>query len=296
VRYSKLNLAVNSALAAVKILVGILSGSRALVAAAMYSINDVLSGIIFIVTLKVGTAPPDRKHPYGHGKAEFVAIALMSIILAVGVFLLLYFSLIDIVRGVTAPPHFIALGVAIIALIANGLLAKKGFCAARFYKSPALHTIAEHNQADAYSSAAVLVGVGGAALGFHVLDQIVAVFEALHILWLGGCLLGKSLKGLMDHSLPPGQTKALERTVAAVEGVVEVVALRTRSAGTEFQADIIVGVPDKYSVDEAQQVCARVAERVRKFRGMTLRTHIGFRAVPQLEPLTLGTEAAGIHG
>jgi len=278
-RFSFVNLWANLALAVIKGAVGYMAGSRALVAASLYSINDVLSAIIVLVTLKVGRRPPDEDHPYGHGKAEFVAIGLMAVVLAVGVFFILFYSLIDIFRGVAGPPHMVALGVAALAMLTNGLLAKRGFCAARFFGSPALHTSAEHNRADAISSFAVVIGVSGATfLGIHVLDQIVAVFEALHILWLGGTLFGKSLRGLMDTSLPPSEIEDALDACREVEGVVRVLDLRTRLAGSYVWASVVVAVPTEYTVEQAEEVCNKVRTALRQRLGRSLEAHVGFRA------------------
>ena len=122
-RFSVLNLCVNLALGIIKGLVGICSGSQALKASALYSINDVLSAIIVIVGLKIGKRPADEKHPYGYGKAEFVAIALMSCVMVVGVLGMLSYSVIVIVLGTDGPPCVSALFVALLAMAVGELLA-----------------------------------------------------------------------------------------------------------------------------------------------------------------------------
>ena len=297
-RFSLLNLSANLALAALKATVGFVSGSRALVAAALYSINDVLSALIVMVSLKVGSRPDDADHRYGHGKAEFIAIGMVGVILAVGVVFILYYSLIDIIRGVSAGPHAIAVAVAVLSLVINGVLSARGLCAARMLSSPALHTSAEHLRADAVSSAAVLIGVLGATLGLHILDQLVAVFEALHILWLAGTLFGTSMKGLMDTSLPESEEDEIRETVLAVEGVLAVAQLRTRLAGSHSWADVIVGLPRSYSVREAEVVCAKVKAVLERKSHRSLRVHVGFRPIDEeaREGSLAGARAASATG
>jgi divalent metal cation (Fe/Co/Zn/Cd) transporter len=75
-------LAVSSGLGVLKIVVGIMAGSRALVASALYSINGVLSAIVVITSMRIARRSPDDSHPYGYGKAEFVAVGVVSVILA----------------------------------------------------------------------------------------------------------------------------------------------------------------------------------------------------------------------
>ena len=265
-RFSALSLFANLALAIVKAVVGVFSGSRALMAAALYSVNDVLSAAIVMVSLKFGRRPADSDHAYGHGKAEFIAIGLVGLILAVGVFFILFYSLIDVIRGVSVGPHFIAVAVAVLSLVVNGMLALKGSCAARMLASPVLHTAAEHLRADAVSSAAVLVGVLGAFLG-------------LHILWLAGTLFGTSIKGLMDTALPEEEIDELHKAVSRVDGVVRVVDVKTRLAGCYAWADVVVALPKGYSVARATEVCDDVRSAVATGLHRPIETQVAFRPV-----------------
>ena len=82
VGFSRQTLVVNGALAMLKSVIGLMAGSRALVASALYSVNDVLSSIVVMISVKVARRPADDDHAYGHGKAEFVAIGIVSTILA----------------------------------------------------------------------------------------------------------------------------------------------------------------------------------------------------------------------
>ncbi|MFC1596777.1 cation diffusion facilitator family transporter [Planctomycetota bacterium] len=278
-RFSLLNLGVNSALAVVKGLVGFLAGSQALKASALYSINDVLSAIIVMVSLKVGGRPADRQHAYGHGKAEFVAIALMSFIMVSGVFFILFYSLIGIIRGLEGPPCVSALFVALLCLVVGELLARMGFCAARHSKgSVALKSSAKHNRADALSSAMVAVGVGGALLGLHVLDPIVAIFEAIHISMISGEFFGKAIKGLMDSSLTAGELESISQATCRVPGVSRVALLRSRKMGAISYVDIVVDVPGDVLVEQADEVARQVKSAARTALGHPIETHVRFQA------------------
>jgi cation diffusion facilitator family transporter len=277
-QFSLLNLVINLALAVIKTLIGLLASSRALLASALYSINDVLSAIIVLISMRVARRPADEDHTYGHGKAEFVAIGIVSTVLAGGVIFILFFSVADILKGVQAPPHLIALLVAAATMATNEFLARRGFCAARHLGSPALRTSAEHNRADAISSVATLIGVGGAALGLHLLDPIVAVFETLHIIWLSGSLLGHALRGLMDASLPPEKVAAISGACSRLPGVEGVVNLRTRQAGPQSWVDMEVAVAAGISVQEAHAVTRQVQGTIEGVIGRNVSTQVKFSA------------------
>ncbi len=278
-RFSVLNLFANLVLAVIKGLVGFLSGSHALKASALYSINDVLSAIIVIVSLRVGKRPADEQHAYGHGKAEFVAIAMMSFVMVAGVFFVVFYSVVDIVRGLEGPPHVAALFVALLSLVAGELLARMGFCAARNSEnSVALKSSAKHNRADAISSLAVAVGVGGALLGLHILDPIIAIFETIHISILSGEFFGKAIKGLMDSSLTAGELERISRATCQVPGVSRVALVRTRKMGAISYVDIVVDVPGDVIVQQADQVAQQVKATTCQALGRSVITHVRFQA------------------
>ncbi len=281
-RFSVLNLLVNLALGTIKGLVGFLAGSQALKASALYSINDVLSASIVIVSLKVGGRPADERHAYGHGKAEFVAIALMSFVMVAGVFFILFYSLIGIIRGVEGPPCVSALLVAALGLVVGELLARMGFCAARHSDgSVALKSSARHNRADALSSLAVAVGVGGALLGLHLLDPIVAIFEAIHISMISGEFFGKAIKGLMDSSLTTEEVQSISRATCRVPGVARVAMLRTRKMGATCHVDIVVNVSREVTtVQQAQQVAQQVRSTTGRALGRPVETNVRFAVEP----------------
>jgi cation diffusion facilitator family transporter len=278
-RFSILNLFVNLALTIIKLVVGFLSGSRALLACSLYSFNDVLSAIIVMVSQQVGARPPDREHAYGYGKAEFVAIAVISFIMIAALFFIVFYSVTDILRGVEGPPHVAALFVAVLSLVVGELLARMGFCSARHSDdSPSLKSCAEHNRADALSSLAVAVGVGGAILGLHVLDPIVAIFEVLHIGFISGAFFGKAIKGLMDLSLPPPEVERISLACGQVSGVSRVALLRTRRMGIKSCVDVVVNVSRDISVEQAYKVVLQVKSATKIALGRSVETQVRFKA------------------
>jgi len=263
VRFSWLTLVVNGALALLKTVIGLMAASRALIASALYSVNDVISAVIVMISMRVARQPPDEDHAYGHGKAEFVAIGVLSTILAAAVVFILIYSVVDILRGVDTPPHLIALPVAAVTMATNEFLARRGFCAARRAESPVLQTSAEHNRADAISSAAAMLGITGATLGLHWMDPGVAIFETVHIVYLSGSLLGHALRGLMDSSLPPGEVEAIARACRAVPRVQGVLALRTRHAGPHAWVDVALRVDGGLRVEQTAELRRQVKREIR---------------------------------
>jgi cation diffusion facilitator family transporter len=288
VSFSWTTLVVNALLALLKSVVGVMAGSRALVASALYSVNDVLSSIVVMISMRIARRSPDRTHAYGYGKAEFVAIGLVSTILAGAVVFILTYSVIDILRGVEGAPHLIVLPVAALSMATNQFLARKGFCAAARTRSSVLYTSAEHNRADAVSSLATMIGVGGAALGFHRLDPMVAIFETVHIVWLSGSLFGAALRGLMDAALPEPTVAAVAQACGRVPGVVRVVNLRTRQAGANAWVDVEVQVERGTAVAMATEICRTVERSIQMTLERTIHSRVHSQVKFSAEPVPTG--------
>jgi cation diffusion facilitator family transporter len=276
-RFAWTNLAVACTMVTIKVGVGILAGSQALIASALYSVNDLLAAIAVLASLKLGSRPPDAEHPFGHGKIEFVAIGMVSIVLTASVLMAAY-SAFDLVEGTEGPPEAVALLVAILSIGVSILMSQKGHCAATRLGSPALHTSADHSHADAVASVAVAVGLTGALLGLHWLDRVVAIIETFDIMRLSGRLLGRAFRGLMDTALPRAQVEAVREACERVEGVLRVTALRTRRSGSETWVDLVVLVEDDRTVEQADAITQRVHEAVRATLGPTARPQVAYRS------------------
>ncbi|MBI4704537.1 MAG: cation transporter [Deltaproteobacteria bacterium] len=291
VRFAWMNLAVSTALAGLKAAVGLLCGSQALLASSLYSLNDVLSALAVLASLKLARRPADAAHPYGHGKVEFMAIAGVSVVLCLSVLLMLH-SIVAIAQGSASPPRLVALLVAVLSAGAMELLARQGFCVARQLDSPALHTCAEHNRSDTISSLGAVVGIAAAYFGLHVVDRAVAVLEILDVMRLAGGLLGRSLNGLMDRALPGADLVRLRSACVQVPGVSAVRSLRSRRSGSEVWVDLVVSVAAGQSVGQAHRVAEQVRAVVGRTLGQSVQAQVAFRGDG---PARADAEAVAAH-
>jgi cation diffusion facilitator family transporter len=277
-RLAGLTLAVDALMALFKVTVGVMSGSQALVVNSLYSINDVLSSIAVTVSLRVGQKRPSADYQYGYGRAEFIAVAMVSLAITIGVILMFVFSASDILKGVAAPPHYVAALIAGVSMIVSWVISHKNHHVATALRSPALATSAEHHHADAHGSALALIGIGGALLGFHVLDRIIATFEELHLIALSGTLLARAVNGLMDRGLPKEDVALVERVCNEVPGVRGVKSIRSRQLGSLTWVDVAVALAPQLTVKEAGAIKSKVSHAVRGVVGGHLITQVRFQA------------------
>ena len=245
-------------LALFKGVIGILTGSRALTASALYSIHDVISGVAVLIGLRISTRPADKEHPYGHGNAEFIVCVFTSILILGATVFLLGDCIRIIFMGEHAPPHWAALTAAIVSVAANEIIYRFNICAYKHINSPALLAHAKHHRADVIASLAVVIAVIGGALGYRFLDAVVAVFEAGHLLYLSIELLHQGGSGLIDRSIEENDVSLIKQLLSGMAEVKEIKDIKTRQIGRSVWIDLYVSLPPDKTIAEVNTISAQI--------------------------------------
>ncbi len=248
-----------------KVGLGLACGSRALVAASLYSMQDFISSLVAAVGIRISAKPPDREHPYGHGKIEYLVVALMSLLILLGIVALALTALASFFGDVSTaePPTLLALWVALVCGLTCWLLSKYQGCVGRQLNSPALKSCAMHMHGDYLASMAVVVSVVGARLGYPALDHIVAVVEAVHVVYIAGMMLGSAVSGLMDTAADPQLVVKLRRVAGEVASTLRVRQTTARWSGQTLLAQMDVEVPANTSVPQADRLREGIQRAVR---------------------------------
>ncbi|MHC5054208.1 MAG: cation diffusion facilitator family transporter [Planctomycetota bacterium] len=248
-----------------KVALGLSCGSRALVAASLYSVQDLIAAVVAAIGTRVSAKPADHDHPYGHGKVEYLVVALMSLMILLGIMALALTSLAGFFGGAAnaEPATMLALWVALVCGVACWLLANRQGCAGERLNSPALMSCAAHMHSDCIASAAVVVSVIGAKLGYPALDHIVAVVEAAHVVFVSGRMLGSAVRGLMDTAADPTLIERLKRVAGEVKSVARVRHAAVRWSGQNLLAQIEVEVPGRMAVRDADRLSDSIQRAIR---------------------------------
>jgi cation diffusion facilitator family transporter len=248
----------NTTLAVFKVFVGLLSGSKGLVADGMHSASDVIATIMVIISLKVAGKEDDKTHPWGHGKIEFVgALAVYSILFAFSIYLF-QDAVKSIIQGTVKPPHLVSFVAAAVSIVANFILSGYGFCAGKQLNSPAMVANANENKADMLSSVAVIIGIVGANMGFIFLDALAAVMVSLIIFKTALTLGIQAFRHLMDVSLPKDKIALIESVAMKYKGVKGVHFIKTRRVGQFVWVDIEIFVSARANVKQAHLIAREV--------------------------------------
>lgn len=238
-------------LVAVKLAAGLATGSLGLISEAAHSGTDLAAALLTFFAVGVAIRPADPGHPYGHGKAEHLAALAEALILVI---VGLVIGVVAIRRLVTAgSPEIdvtwwaIALLLVVIAIDASRVVVS--LRAARRYVSAAFATNALHFASDLGGSAAVLLGLLGAARGYPDADSLAALVVAVLVVAGAGRLALQNVDVLMDRS-PVGADDAVRSAIAELTPSVELRRVRMRRAAGRHFADIVIGVPPAAAVEQ----------------------------------------------
>ncbi len=251
-------------LAHFKGVIGLLTGSRALTASALYSLHDVISGVAVLIGLKIATKPADKEHPYGYGNVEYIVCVFTSILILGATVFLLGDCIRIIFMAEHPPPHWAALAAAVISVAANEIIYRFNICAYKHMNSPALLAHAKHHRADVIASLAVVVAVVGGALGYHFLDVVVAVFEAGHLLFLSIELLYQGGSGLIDRAIEEIDVSLVKQLLSDMTEVKEIKDIKTRQIGRSVWVDLYVSLPTDKTIAEVNTISARSRHSIAK--------------------------------
>jgi cation diffusion facilitator family transporter len=253
---------INLLLSIVQIVIGIVANSAALIADGVHSASDLLSDVLVWFAARHAAQAPDEDHPYGHGRFETAATLGLGILLVVVAAGIVWTGIERLFEADRPMPGQIALFVAAIGIAAKEALYWYTIAVARRLKSDMLRANAWHHRSDAISSIVVLIGVGGALLGYVYLDAVAAIIVGLMVIRIGWDLGFAAMMELVDTALDEQQVNEAKRVIMAIDGVRSVHMLRTRRHGAEASADVHVQVPPRISVSEGHMISQAVEDRL----------------------------------
>jgi len=266
IRSAQWGVVVNALLAAAKFVAGFLGHSYALVADGIESTTDIASSLVVWGGLRISSVPPDERHPYGHGRAEAIAAAIVSLTLIGAAVGMAYAAVLEILTPHSTPaPFTLAVLVGVIAV--KETLFRKVANVGVEIGSHAVKTDAWHHRSDAITSAAAFVGIlvsliGGK--GWEAADDWAALFATVIIAWNGVRLLLPAVHELMDQSHDGPERQLLIDTAMSVPGVRIVEKIRVRKLGMHFHVDAHIHADGTLSLTEAHAISGRVKAAFRE--------------------------------
>lgn len=278
---------VNTGLAITKLVAGLVGHSYALVADAVESTADILSSTIVWGGLRVAVRDPDETHPFGYGKAEPLAAAVVSLMLlgaAIGIAL-------EAVSEIRTPHHVPApwtLGVLIGVVAIKWRLSRRVHAIGADIGSTVVTADAWHHMSDALTSAAAFIGISIALWGgpgWESADDWAAIAASFIIAYNGVNMLRPALQDLMDRMPGPEVIQPVREAAEAVPGVLATEKLFVRRSGLGYRVTIHVQADPAMSLHDAHALSGAVKSAIR-------------HAVPRVQYVLVHMEPfehAGVH-
>jgi len=269
-RITLLGSAKNAGLSVLKILVGFIGHSHALVADGVHSLSDLLIDALVLVASRFGSKMADSDHPYGHGRIETAATVLLAFLMSlagIGIMIDAGWEVFGLRTSIR--PDIFVLFVALFSVIANEVLYFYTRNIGEKVGSKLLQANAWHHRSDSASSLVVLVGATGAILGFPLLDPIAAIIVGVMIVKMAWQFGWHSIRELVDTGLEEDMLETIKQTIIAVPGVRAIHQLRTRSVAGAVFLDVHIMVDPFISVSEGHFIGQQVHFNLLKLPGIT---------------------------
>ena len=258
-RVTYLGMLGNIVLSVLKMVVGLFTGSLALVADGIHSLSDCLTDIAVIFGVYLGSKEPDPEHPYGHGRLETFSTAFIAIILIVVGGGMIYTASMNIAR-MHAAEHQMAtistavIWVALLSVVSKELLYQWTRRVAVKTHSTALYANAWHHRSDALSSVAVVIGAIAVKLGYPHGDQLAAIAVGLMVIMVGVKVFAGCLHEFSERSVDTQTMQKIESILESEARIRHWHRLRTRTVGREIFVDLHILVDSELNITEAHAI------------------------------------------
>jgi cation diffusion facilitator family transporter len=278
------SIAASAGLTIAKAIVGIMTGSLAILSEAGHSLIDLGATIMTYVAIRISGKPADEEHHYGHGKVEAVSALAETALL----FLLSGVVIWEAVKRLSAHDDHVvqatawAFGVVAVSIVVDFFRARALTRMAEKTSSHALEADALHFSSDLWSSLAVLLGLAGVRFGLPWADSVAALAVAL-LVCVAGWRLGKRTVDTLTDVAPPGSARRVAAIATRVPGVVRVEQIRVRAVGEQTFIDMTVAVSRMLPLERVSAIKEAIRNELRQQMP-------GAQPIITTDPVALNTE------
>lgn len=275
-RIAAISLTVTLLLLALKLVLGLISGSIAVLSDAVDSATDLTAGAAALVSVRISRLPADESHPYGHGKVEAISASVAATIVGMGGGFITYQAARRLIEG--SPEIHVGVGLIAMATaaVANLIVSVMMDREARRSQSMALRAEATHLRTNLVQAAAIITGLLLVWLtGETVFDPLTALVLAAYMAWAAVGLVRTALEEIMDAALPADEIRLIEGVLARHAGEIRGYhQLRTRRSGASRNVDMhLVFDPDR-SVADVHNIADQISDEIHaRLPGTTVLIH-----------------------
>ena len=242
------------------------TGSVGLLSDALESLINLAAALLALSMLRLAASPPDAAHPYGRYKAEYFASGIEGTLIVFAAASIAFAAVPRLADPQPIQAPLLGIALSLVASAINLGCGRMLIAAGRRLHSIALEADGHHLMTDVWTSIGIIAGVAlVAATGWHILDPLIALAVAAHIVFTGFMLMQRSFAGLLDAAIPEAERAEIEKIFTEYRRRygVDFHALLTRQAGARRFISFHLLVPDAWPVDRAHQLSEEIEERIR---------------------------------
>ncbi|MFV0497836.1 MAG: cation diffusion facilitator family transporter [Candidatus Fimivivens sp.] len=266
-RVSTASIVCNVFLTVFKLAAGIVAHSSAMISDAVHSASDIISTVVVIWGVRLSAQHEDAEHPYGHERMESAAaVALAGLLMATGIYIGLdgIKSIASGLSGGFVVPGFLALAAAVASIAIKEMMYHYTRNVAKKVDSTSLMADAWHHRSDALSSVGSLIGIGGALLGFPIMDPIACIIISIVIVKVSFDIARQAFDQMLDRACEPALQTQMCDIVMAQPGVLQLDSLITRKFGSKIYVDVSIAADGTLSVKEGHDIAQAVHEQIER--------------------------------
>ncbi len=252
----------NVFLAVIKLVVGFLYSSIALISDGVHSLSDVITSVAGYFGIKIASKPPDKDHPFGHSRFEPLVAFLIGEALLVVAYEIGRDSLIRLLHGESIEVNGIMLGVTVLSIVAKEAMFRYSVYVGRKLNSQILIADAYHHRSDVLSSVAVLIGLGLQKFGFSRGDALAGLVVAVFLVKVSFEIILENVGYLTGRAPPFELCEEIKKRALSVPNVLGIHDLRAHYVGNKLHVELHVEVPPELSLKEAHDVSEEVKKRI----------------------------------
>ena len=259
---AKYSMIANLSLAIIKGIVGVLSGSIALLADSVHSFSDIFASLAVYIGLKLSRKKPDDKFPYGYYKFETLASLVISLIIILSGFEIIIESINGILSPKTISIPLLAISVSLLSVLISFLLAKYKDKVGNEIGSRALINDGQHSFVDVFSSLIVFVGILGTYIGYPIFQGVAGLVVALLIIYIGLKFGKESLLVLLDANLDPNMVEKIKSIAINFKGVEGIHDIKVRRSGPYVFAELHLETKQRLSIQKADDISKNLENKI----------------------------------
>ena len=269
-----ISIIVNGLMFFLKLLIGLIIGSISVIADAFHTLTDVISSGVVIWGFNESEKPADKNHPYGHGRAEYVATLVIAILLIVAGIEFIESSIERIVNPTIIEPEWWMIISIIITIFIKMIVAQYAEYLSSKIASGTLHADAWHHRADAISSFLVATAMILGKYGYFQVDGWTGLIVALFIMWSGFGIAKEAVDDLIGKPPTIEEINDIRKISLNVEGVIGVHDIAVHSYGKDKFASIHVEIDEQEDQMDAHLISENVEKTLNKKLGVSPTVHV----------------------